>query len=74
MGTMSLFVDGMGCRRCVREVTRRLRDVSGVQTVAVDTSRSVVSLTGTMTADDVLAAFASLTYRPRLLGDMPFNG
>jgi hypothetical protein len=35
---------------------------------------SVVSLTGTMTADDVLGAFASLTYRPRLLGDMPFNG
>ena len=74
MGTMSLFVDGMSCRRCVREVTRRLRDVSGVQTVAVDTGRSVVSLTGTMTADDVLGAFASLTYRPRLLNDTPFNG
>ena len=74
MRTMSLFVDGMGCRRCVREVTRRLRDVSGVQTVAVDTGRSVVSLTGTMTADDVLGAFTSLTYRPRLLDDMPFNG
>ena len=74
MGTMSLFVDGMGCRRCVREVTRRLRDVSGVQTVAVDTCRSVVSLTGTMTADDVLGAFAGLTYRPRLLNDMPCDG
>ena len=74
MGTMSLFVDGMRCRRCVREVTRRLRDVSGVQTVAVDTGRSVVSLTGTMTADDVLGAFAGLTYRPRLLNDTPFNG
>lgn len=74
MGTMSLFVDGMSCRRCVREVTRRLRDISGVQTVTVDTGRSVVSLTGTMTADDVLGAFASLTYRPRLLNDMPFNG
>lgn len=74
METMSLFVDGMRCRRCVRDVTRRLRDVPGVQTVAVDTGRSVVSLTGTMTADDVLGAFAGLTYRPRLLDDLPFNG
>jgi copper chaperone CopZ len=71
---MSLFVDDMGCRRCIREVTRRLRDVSGVQTVTVDTSRSVVSLTGTMTADDVLGAFAGLTYSPRLLDDPPFHG
>jgi hypothetical protein len=45
-----------------------------VQTVAVDTRRSVVSLTGTMTADDVLGAFVGQTYRPRLLDDMPFNG
>ena len=65
MGTIGLFVDGMGCRR-VREVTRRLRDVSGVQTVAVDTARSVAP-PGAMAADDILEAFASLTYRPRLL-------
>ena len=74
MSELTIYVAGMRCRRCVREVTRRLRDVSGVQTVAVDAGRSVVSLTGTMTADDVLGAFAGLTYRPRLLNDTPFNG
>ena len=27
MSEMTLFVGGMRCRRCVREVTARLRDV-----------------------------------------------
>ncbi|WP_162529897.1 heavy-metal-associated domain-containing protein [Nocardioides caldifontis] len=56
MTVLELFVPDMGCRRCVREVTARLRDVPGVQTVTVDAARSHVTLTGTMTAADALAA------------------
>jgi copper chaperone CopZ len=64
MDEMDLVVGGMSCRRCVREVTARLRDVAGVQRVTADPRRSTVHLTGSMTRADVLAAFAGTTYRP----------
>jgi copper chaperone CopZ len=57
-----LAVQGMGCRRCVREVTGRLRDVPGVKTVAADISTRTVRLTGSMTDADILAALAGTTY------------
>jgi copper chaperone CopZ len=63
---IELTVSGMSCRRCVREVTARLRDVTGVERVTADPVRSVVHLSGSMTQDDVLAAFAGTTYRPVL--------
>jgi copper chaperone CopZ len=69
MRHLSLFVGGMGCRRCVREVTARLRDVPGVETVVADVSRSLVRLSGTMAVGDVLDAFAGSTYAARLLDD-----
>jgi copper chaperone CopZ len=53
---LMLYVDGMGCRACVREVTARLRDVPGVETVAADHRRSVVVLVGSMSRAGVLAA------------------
>ena len=64
MSEMTLYVGGMGCRRCVREVTARLRDVSGVQTVVADSATSTVRLGGSMTVEDVLDAFTGTTYRP----------
>ena len=64
MEEIHLVVGGMSCRRCVREVTARLRDVPGVQRVVADTARSAVHLTGWMTRTDVLAAFAGTSYRP----------
>jgi copper chaperone CopZ len=67
MRKMSLQVGGMSCRRCVREVTARLRDVSGVETVAADYGRSVVHLSGSMRLVDVLGAFIGTTYRPEVL-------
>lgn len=66
MMQINLHVAGMGCRRCVREVTARLRDVPGVETIAADTTQNLVLLGGTMTARDVLAAFAGSKYVPTL--------
>jgi copper chaperone CopZ len=64
MSEMTLYVGGMACRRCVREVTARLRDVPGVQTVVADSATSTVRLGGSMTVEDVLDAFVGTTYRP----------
>jgi len=64
MSEMTLYVGGMGCRRCVREVTARLRDVPGVQMVVADSATSTVRLGGSMTLEDVLDAFVGTTYRP----------
>lgn len=66
MNDIELVVGGMACRRCVREVTARLRDVPGVDRVSVDSTRSVVHLSGSMSQADVLAAFVGTTYRPLL--------
>jgi copper chaperone CopZ len=68
MDEMELTVSGMSCRRCVREVTARLRDVAGVERVVADPLRSTVHLVGSMTRADVLAAFEGTTYRPVLRG------
>jgi copper chaperone CopZ len=56
MNELTLYVGGMGCRDCVREVTGLLRDVPGVQRVAADHRRSVVVLGGSMSRGRVLAA------------------
>ena len=66
MRHIELTVTGMSCRRCVREVTARLRDVPGVAQVTADGARSLVRVSGSMTESDVLAAFAGTTYAPRV--------
>jgi copper chaperone CopZ len=60
---IELVIGGMTCRRCVREVTSRLRDVPGVERVTANPARSLVHLSGSMTLADVLAAFEGTTYR-----------
>lgn len=62
MRQVELSVRGMGCRRCVREVTARLRDVPGVVTVAADVTTRTVRLVGSMSDGDVLASLAGTTY------------
>lgn len=66
MREMTLYVGGMGCRRCVREVTARLRDVPGVQTVVADAATSTVRIGGSMAVEDVLGAFAETAFHPDL--------
>lgn len=65
MRSLRLHVDGMGCRHCVRRVSAWLRDVPGVETVAVDPHRGVV-VTGTMSAADVVATVES-AYRVEVM-------
>ena len=62
MRDLHLLVGGMGCRRCVREVTARLRDVPGVERVVADASTNRVQLTGSMTRAEVLVALSTTTF------------
>ena len=64
MNDIELVVGGMTCRRCVRDVTSRRRDVPGLERVTANPARSLVHLSGSMTLADVLAAFEGTTYRP----------
>jgi copper chaperone CopZ len=54
----------MTCRRCVGEVTSRLRDVPGSERVTANPARSLVHRSGSMTLADVLAAFEGTSHRP----------
>ena len=69
MLTIGLMVGGMRCRHCVREVTSRLRDVPGVDTVTADAARSMVQLSGTMSVDEVLSAVRGLDYPVQVLDE-----
>ena len=62
MQDLHLLVVGMGCRRCVREVTARLRDVPGVERVIADASTHRVRLSGSMSRADVLASLSGTDY------------
>ncbi len=67
MSQLRLVVGSMSCRHSVREVTRWLRDVPGVETVVADASAAIVELGGTMTVADVLAVFAGSSYTLQVL-------
>lgn len=69
MTELTLYVDGMGCRDCVREVTALLRDVPGVEAVAADHRRSVVRLGGSMNRGNVVAALDGTRFHIDRIGE-----
>ena len=69
MAEMTLHVDGMRCRRCVREVTRRLPEVPAVETVVPDAGTATVRLGGAMVLAEVLRAFVGTTYQPTVVAN-----
>lgn len=56
--TALLFVSGMTCRHCVRQVTACLRDVPGVEVVEADVVSRQVRLRGPFALAEVLSALA----------------
>jgi copper chaperone CopZ len=70
MRSLDVYVGEMACRRCVREVTARLRDVPGVLTVVADAPRSLVRITGSMSDADVLAAMAGTAFTAQLADEL----
>jgi copper chaperone CopZ len=69
MRHIELTVAGMACRRRVREVTARLRDIPGVLQVVADARSSVVRVSGSMTEADLVRALAGTTYEPTVKRD-----
>ena len=67
MHQLNLFIGGMSCRRCVREVTARLRDVPGVERVSADPGDCMVRLSGSMQLPTFLP-HSRTTYRPQPQG------
>lgn len=74
MWDLHLLVVGMDCRRCVRDVTARLRDVPGVERVVADASTNRVHLAGSMSRADVVAALAGSDYVVRVMAGPPAGG
>jgi len=52
----------MSCRRCLRDVTSRIRDVPGVRAVSADAAAGTVVVDGTMTTDALLSALDGSSY------------
>jgi copper chaperone CopZ len=58
-------VPGLTCRHAVREVSARLRDVQGVQSVEVDAVSGRVVVRGAGDPREVNAALAEIGFPPR---------
>lgn len=69
MQTIQLYVEGMRCPRCVRAATARLRDLPGVATLTADRETGQITVTGEVSATNLLDALAGSTFtaqvRPR---------
>lgn len=67
MQHLKVSIPGLGCRRCLREVTARLRDVPGVETVVADPTANAVVVSGTMAGADLLRAIDDSEYTPHVI-------
>jgi copper chaperone CopZ len=74
MPTIHLTVEGMHCRRCVRQATALLRDVPGITTLTADLSTGRITLTGNVTEEAVLQALATTTFIVRITATPPPSG
>lgn len=67
--TVTLRVPAMLCRRCVRGISRRVRDVPGVESLEVDAAQGVLRVRGTADEPALLAALREVNVhacgRPR---------
>ena len=71
MAEVRLSVGSMECRHCVRQVTSWLRDVVGVETVTADAKAGTVTLSGSMTVEDVMVVFTGSEYTADVLDPAP---
>ena len=69
MRTLTLLVDGMRCRRCVRRASALVRDVEGVQAVTADARSGLLTVLGTMTSTDIVSSLRNTTFTPRLVAE-----
>lgn len=69
MHKLTLAVDGMRCRRCVREATALVRDVDGVHAVVADPDSGLITVLGTMTGERVLASLRGTDFATRIVAD-----
>jgi copper chaperone CopZ len=60
MGVITVQVPGMRCRRCVRLVTSRLRDLPGVVTVEANATTGELVVRGEVTERQVRDAVADV--------------
>lgn len=60
MAVIAMRVPDMRCRRCVRLVTARLRDLPGLVTVEADASTGELVVHGDVTEDQVRDALAEV--------------
>lgn len=71
MRKLTLSVDGMRCRRCVRQATALVRDVDGVHTVMADPDAGLITVLGTMSSDAILASLRDTTFTTRIVESEP---
>ncbi len=69
MRRVTLEVGGMSCRRCVRQVTARVRDVDGVQTVVANRAAGSIVVLGDMTGAALLDALAATEFTTSVIQD-----
>jgi copper chaperone CopZ len=67
MQTIQLYVEGMRCPRCVREATARLRDLPGVATLTADRDTGQITVTGDVSATDLLEALAGSSFTAKVM-------
>ncbi|MEV7808940.1 heavy metal-associated domain-containing protein [Microbispora sp. NPDC088329] len=59
MADQTVCVPALLCRRCVRLLSRHVRDISGVTSFEVDAARGLLRVRGDVSAVDLRAALAS---------------